>query len=55
MDIYPFSSDYALLEVELQKEDEEVIIPKELEVIKEVTNDKRFRNKYIAKNLKLEA
>ena len=48
IDIYPMWNDQAILEVELSSEDEMISIPEQIEVIKEVTNDKTFRNYNIA-------
>ena len=39
IDVYPFWQDRAILEVELAEEGEEVVLPKELRVIREVTED----------------
>lgn len=50
LDIYPFWNDKAILEIELTTEDENVNIPKELKVIKEVTDDNRYKNRSLAEN-----
>jgi hypothetical protein len=50
MDIYPFWKDYAIVEVELTNKEELVSLPPEIKVIKEVTEDKRFKNSSLAKN-----
>ena len=52
IDVFPFSKDYAYVEIELISEDEEFTIPDFIEVIKEVTLDKRYTNKSIAGYLK---
>jgi len=49
IDIYPFWGDKAILEIELNSENQEFEIPKQLEVIKEVTNDKKYKNSELAK------
>ncbi len=49
IDIYPFWSDKAIMEVELGSEDEEFSIPDEIKVIKDVTFDKRYKNAAIAR------
>lgn len=49
IDVYPFWSDKAILEVELSKEDDEISIPNEIKVIKEVTDDETFKNTNLAK------
>lgn len=44
-------SDIAIMEIELESEDAQVEFPREyIEVIKEVTCDKRFKNNALAKN-----
>ena len=53
MDIYPFSEEYAILEIELNNINEPIKLPP-LEIIKEVTDDENHKNYYLAKNLKLE-
>lgn len=50
LDIYPFDNEYAILEIELNNINEEVEMPP-LEIIREVTDDKSFRNHSIAKTL----
>ncbi len=44
IDIFPFWKKQAYLEVELLNEDEEIIIPEFINVIKEVTYDPRYKN-----------
>lgn len=48
IDIYPFWSDRAILEVELTSEDEQFDIPAFIRVIKEVSDDKRYKNTNLA-------
>lgn len=50
MDIYPFSTDYAIVEIELNDINEEFAMPP-LEFVKEVTDDIRFRNSALAETL----
>lgn len=50
LDIYPFWKDYAVVEVELTTENQEVELPDDFEVIKDVTEDDNFKNKNLAKN-----
>ncbi len=52
MDLYPFDDEYAILEVELQNIDEAFSLP-EIDIIREVTDDYRFRNSSLAKNMTL--
>ena len=49
MDVYPFWDNYAIVEVELTNENQEVTLPPEIEVIREVTEDSRFKNNSLAK------
>lgn len=51
IDVYPFSKEYAIVEIELTHEDDEIIFPDELCVICEVTDDKAFKNASLAKTL----
>lgn len=48
IDIYDFWSEFAILEIELKNENEKYTIPAFVEVIKEVTEDKRFKNAFLA-------
>ncbi len=51
IDIFPFWQNQAFLEVELQNENEEFEIPSFIEVIKEVTQDKAYRNYALSKKI----
>ena len=44
IDIYPFWSDKAIVEIELNNEEQEIKFPNELKIIKEVTNDNNYKN-----------
>jgi len=48
IDIYPFWDDKAIVELELNSEDQEIEFPKQLRLIKEVTHDKRYKNSELA-------
>ena len=48
IDVFPFWDDKALMEIELLSEDDEVIFPKQVKVIKEVTDDPAYRNSALA-------
>ena len=48
VDLYDFDTAYAVLEVELQGIDEQLVLPS-FEYIKEVTGDKNFSNNMLAK------
>lgn len=49
MDVYPWDQERAILEVEIPYEDCKVELPTFIEFIKEVTDDKRFKNNTLAK------
>lgn len=49
LDVYPFWTDKAILEIELSNENDEISIPDEIKVIKEVTDDENFKNASLAK------
>ena len=51
IDIFPFWDDKAYLEVELSSEEENFALPPEICVLKEVTEDKRYTNAALAKEL----
>lgn len=48
IDIYPFWDDKAIVEIELNSEDQEIEFPKQLKLIKEVTHDKNYKNSSLA-------
>lgn len=48
LDIFPFWSDKALLEIELKSEKESFAVPPFLKVFKEVTQDKTYRNSVLS-------
>lgn len=49
IDIYPFWQDKAIVEIELRDENAQICFPKELRVIKEVTEDEAYKNASLAK------
>ena len=51
IDIFPFWEDRAVVEIELQSENEEFVFPPFLEIIKEVTHNPEYRNFAIAKKI----
>jgi len=51
IDVYPFWSDRAVMEIELGSEEERVTLPEEIELIREITQDKRYTNRAIAKEI----
>ena len=53
IDIYPFWTDKAILEIELSNENDEIRFPKQIKVIKEVTDDDSYKNASLAENIHL--
>ena len=49
IDVYPFWDDQAIAEIELSREDAEIKFPKEIKVIKEVTDDENYKNASLAR------
>ncbi len=49
IDIYPFFPDTAILEIELGSEEEEVLLPDFLRVIREVTGERAYKNPVLAR------
>ena len=49
LDVYPFWDNNAILEIELNSEDQEIVIPNYFKVIKEVTDDYEYKNVNLAK------
>ena len=52
MDVYPFSDEYAIVEIELNDINENIKLPP-LDFIKDVTDDQRYKNYELAKSLSL--
>ena len=51
IDAYPFWDDKAIAEVELKDENEDIIFPDFLKIIKEVTDDSRYKNAAVSENI----
>ena len=51
VDVYPFWSDRAIAEVEMEDEGEAVLLPDYLKVIRDVTAEKAYKNASIAKSI----
>lgn len=51
IDVFPFWPDTAFLEIELESEDQGLFFPPELEIIRELTDDRRFTNSAIARSI----
>ncbi len=49
IDIYPFWNDKAIMEIELRDENQEIIMPQNITVIKEVTDDDDYKNSSLAR------
>ena len=50
IDVYPFWSDRAILEIELRDINDAVSFPEEIRIIKEVTDAPEYKNSYLAKH-----
>lgn len=48
LDVYSFWSEYAILEVEIMNENEEIELPPFITVLRDVTNDKKYKNYFLA-------
>ncbi|MCD7752172.1 MAG: AAA family ATPase [Lachnospiraceae bacterium] len=48
IDVYPFWQDQAIVEIELSDENAEIHFPKQLKVIREVTDDDKYKNASLA-------
>lgn len=55
IDVYPFWSDRAILEIELEGEQDAAEIPPFVQVIREVTYDKRYKNVNLAKEIPMDS
>lgn len=48
LDIYPFWQDKAVIELELRDENQQYSLPPEIKIIKDVSDDYRYKNNYLA-------
>lgn len=48
IDVYPFYTDRAIMEIELESEKQKISFPPEIVIIKEVTGDRRYSNASLA-------
>ncbi|MBR0160590.1 MAG: hypothetical protein IJQ02_04820 [Oscillospiraceae bacterium] len=48
IDIFPFWTDQALMEIELLSEDQDIVFPPEIQIIREVTDDGGYTNAALA-------
>lgn len=53
-DVYPFWTDRAVMEIELESEDAPVYIPEWVRVLKEVTDDVRYKNYALAQSVPMD-
>ena len=51
IDIYPFWTDRAIMEIELDDEGQDILFPPFIEIISEVTSDKRYTNSSLARHV----
>lgn len=51
IDVYPFWQDKAVMEIELSEETEAVKLPPEIEIIRDVTADRRYTNAALAREI----
>jgi CYTH domain-containing protein len=51
IDVYPFWSRQAVLEIELASESEEFKIPHEIKILREVTEEGAYKNAALAKHI----
>lgn len=51
VDVYPFWRDRAILEIELESEAQPVVMPDWIELVREVTEDKRYKNVRLAREV----
>ena len=51
IDIYSFWADRAVMEIELKSAEEEFCLPPEIRIIKDVTNDRRYKNVSLSKTI----
>lgn len=51
MDVYPFWHDKAVIELEITSKNQEINLPPEIQVIKDVSKDKKYKNNHLASML----
>lgn len=54
VDIYTFWQDRATLEIELEREDQQVHLPEWLEIVREVTGEEAYKNVSLARSVPME-
>ncbi len=51
IDIYPFWQRFAVMEVELESEEQQFTLPAQITVVREVTDDRRMKNAALARHI----
>jgi len=54
-DLYPFWTDRAVMEIELESESQQPVIPEWVSVIKDVTTDFRYKNAALAREIPMDS
>ena len=54
IDIYSFWQDRATLEVELKSEDEQVVLPGWIKIVREVTGERAYKNRFLAEEVPMD-
>ena len=54
IDIYSFWDDRATLEIELESEDQAPKLPEWLEIVRELTGERAYKNRYLAESIPME-
>ena len=54
IDIYSFWDDRATLEIELEREDQAPKLPEWLEIVRELTGERDYKNRYLAESVPME-
>lgn len=55
IDVYPLWSDRAVLEIELERESQQPVVPEWVKVLKDVTSDYRYKNSQLARQIPTDA
>ena len=51
IDVFPFWDDRAVMELELENEEQEIRLPPAIEIVREVTSDGRYTNSALAREI----
>ena len=54
IDVFPFWDDRALMEIELSSEDQAILLPPDIAVVRDVTSEKSYTNAAIARSIPYE-